>query len=746
MHVELLAPAGDFDTALAAFAAGADAVYCGLSAFSARAYATNFSIADLKGLMRVARARGKKVYVTFNTVVDEADVEDAVRRLSELEAVKPSALIVQDLGVARLCRTYFPDLELHASTQLVVHNLEGVLALRELGFTRAVLARELSVEEIAAIAPRCGGMELECFIHGALCYSISGLCLFGAMEKGRSGNRGMCPYCCRQSYEDEEGRKTLAFSMKDLRLGEDVRKLVRAGVASLKIEGRMKSALYVASVTRYYRQILEGTQGVTTADLETVFSRRTTELYLNGRPDSAPSPIDPESLGHLGTPVGAVKRITKDREGQAWLRFHTARALERHDGLQFASRHGDKPLGFGITLMRTAISRTPVFTVAAGSDVEVLLPPDFGRDPAHPSAPPPVAAGDTVYCAMSNAVKRMFPIPGYRPSDYPGIEKVDLEVTLTKGAIRAVGTLGEIRAKASVEGAFTAAKAPEKTWDGIARAFSRLGETDYALGKLTVNDPDHLFAPMSRLNDLRRDLLARLDALRVAARQTRLAEALADSAALSGDAASRGGDKPATARGARRIKIRVGQRLPQGAWDEVVIAINTETDVPEIAREMTRLALPVYTAEPEFNRLRVAVKRLLRAGFVKWEASDLATLRMLKALGVKDITADWTCYAFNASALRVWSSLGVTRFVASPENTRANLRFLAESGYDVEFLAQQSTPLFISLTRPAALPSAESGLAVFRRDGLWVTVKKVPRTFTVPEGVPVRFDLSWNPV
>ena len=746
MSVELLAPAGDFATALAAFDAGADAVYCGLSEFSARAFATNFSTADLKNLMRVARARGKKVYVTFNTVVDETDVEGAVRQLAELDAIRPSALIVQDLGIARLCRTYFPDLELHASTQLVAHNLAGVLALKELGFTRAVLARELSAAEIADIARRCGGMELECFIHGALCYSISGLCLFGAMEKDRSGNRGKCPYCCRQSYEDAEGNKTLAFSMKDLRLGEDVKKLVAAGVCSLKIEGRMKSALYVASVTKYYRQILgekeegrsksEKVRTVTLADLETVFSRRTTTLYVNDR--RATGVIDPDSLGHLGTPIGTVKRVTKDREGQSWLRFHTARALERHDGLQFASRDGGKPIGLGVTLMRQAISRTSVFEVAAGTDVEVLLPPqDENRKDAVDFSQ--IRSGDTVYCSMSNAVKRMFPPPSYRPSDYPGAVTVDLKVTLAQDAISVEASVrgdSAPAATASVTGEFAPAKAPEKTFGGIEKAFSKLGETDYALGQLTVSDPDRLFAPMSFLNDLRRDLVEQLDAARDRARRAKLERALGDDASGS----------ELSVKAARRLKVRSGQRVPQGDWAEVIVAINAETDDVEVAHEAVRLALPVYTAEPEFNRLRVAVKRFLRAGFTRWEASDLATLRMLKELGVTDITADWTCYAFNASALRAWSDLGVTRFVASPENNRENLQFLAESGYAVEFLAQQATPLFVSLTQPAAVPDAASGLAVFRRDGLWVTVKKLPRTFTVPEGMPERLDLSWNPV
>ena len=157
--IELLSPAGDFKTALTAFWAGADAVYCGLVDFSARAFATNFTLDDLRHLVAYARAHGKKVYVTFNTVVEESEIDDAIRALSALEEIGPDALIVQDLGVAQLCRTHFPRLTLHASTQLVAHNLEGVLALKEIGFTRVVLARELSLEEVASISKRCGGLE-----------------------------------------------------------------------------------------------------------------------------------------------------------------------------------------------------------------------------------------------------------------------------------------------------------------------------------------------------------------------------------------------------------------------------------------------------------------------------------------------------------------------------------------------------------------------------------------------------------
>ena len=771
MSVELLAPAGDFQTALAAFEAGADAVYCGLADFSARAFATNFSFEDLENLLAYARER--KVYVTFNTLLDEDQFDGAIETLARLEDIGPDGVIVQDLGVAKLIHDHFPRLSLHASTQLVAHNLEGVLALGELGFTRVVLARELSLEEITSIAKRCGDIELEVFIHGALCYSISGLCLFGAMEKGRSGNRGKCPYCCRQNLSTS----FYPFSMKDLRLGDDVKKLVEAGVASLKIEGRMKSPLYVASVTKYYRDILDNVklrmengkcgmpirQQVTLSDLETVFSRRTTELYFNGR--SAGSVIDAESLGHLGTEIGVVKKVTRDREGRAWLRFHTCRGLEKHDGLQFEVMTDEgRHLGMGIVEMRQAISRRPVFEVNAGVDVEVLVNEEVERA---------LRPGVKIYCSMSNAVKRMFPTPSFRPSDYEGGRTIDVEVEIEENCVSSAlqGQRGrDILVACKNENVhLTPAKDPSKTPEGVRKAFAKLGGTGYRLGELTVNDPKGLFVPMSVLNDLRRDLVEALNENRdkvlhekiEAAKEEEGTFFSRDRNVASPLALQRRGDATFLS---RNVKIRAGQAVPTDDWNEVIVAINADTAVETLSTfnlqpSICRLATPVYTSELTFNKLRSAVKRFLRAGYDKWEASDLATLRMLKQVGVTDITADWTLYAFNARALALVASLGVKRFVASPENGRENLQYLAESGYDVEFLSQQSTPLFISLTRPEGEWKIENGkwrmescdgmngtdLSVFVRDGLWVTTKSVPRTFDLPSAVSTRLDLSWDP-
>ena len=738
MSAELLSPAGDFDSALAAFRAGADAVYCSLAEFSARAFAKNLSREELKNLVRYARAEGKKVYVAFNTVIDEGDLERAVEQLSVIASCRPSAVIVQDLGVARIARKHFPSLELHASTQLVAHNLEGVLALGELGFKRVVLARELSIAEISSIAKRCGDIELECFIHGALCYSISGLCLFSAMEKNRSGNRGKCAYCCRLAYESEEGGKSLAYSMKDFRLGDDVKKLVDASVASLKIEGRMKSPLYVAAATAYYRAVLDGDRPkarTALENLETVFSRRTTDLYFNGPNGDV---IDDTSLGHLGAYVGKLKRVTKDRDGRSWLRFHTLRALERHDGLQIPAPGGGKPLGFGITEMRTAISRSNQFEVPADCDVEILLPDDE-REEFKPLRS--VKAGASIYCSMSNEVKRLHPISGFRPADYPGFVETDFKIEISPQEISVAADAEGVAAEVKIKGEFSTAKNPERTYEAVEKAFSKLGGTDYRLGALSVVDPDRLFAPMSFLNDLRRDIVEELDYLREMARRAAVDAALEDDQL---DAANF--VRPHLS---KTLKIRMGQKVPAGEWDEVVISVGASVTPDEVRATYPdipspRIALPVFTPETEYQKLRVAVKRFVREGFDKWEASDLATLKTLKSLDVVDITADWTLYAFNSSALAELKSLGVTRFVASPENGSENLTYLAESGYPIEFLSQQSTPLFISLTPPAALPSKESGFISYKSGTLWITTRRMPCVFNPPRGSMTRIDLSWS--
>ena len=209
MKQELLAPAGDIEAGYAALYYGADAVYLGLQKFSARATATNFDEKNLNEFTAYAHHLGRKVYAAINTVVQEHELPDLLETLDICSRCKIDAVILQDLGVARIIKQSYPELELHASTQMAVHNKEGALFLQSLGFSRVVVARELTLPEIKEIAS-IEGLETEAFIHGALCYSYSGLCQFSALEMGRSANRGKCLYPCRACFE-KDGKRNIIF-------------------------------------------------------------------------------------------------------------------------------------------------------------------------------------------------------------------------------------------------------------------------------------------------------------------------------------------------------------------------------------------------------------------------------------------------------------------------------------------------------------------------------------------------------
>ena len=208
MKPELLAPAGDIEAAYAALFYGADALYLGLRQFSARATATNFSPEQLCEITGFAHSKSAKVYVTINTVLQEEQVSDLITSLEACQKANVDAIIIQDLGVAQIAKKYFPTLQLHASTQMAVHNYEGALALKELGFSRIVLAREMTLPEIKKVSD-IDGLETEAFIHGALCYAYSGLCLFSSLETGMSANRGKCLYPCRAEFDGDLGKKHL---------------------------------------------------------------------------------------------------------------------------------------------------------------------------------------------------------------------------------------------------------------------------------------------------------------------------------------------------------------------------------------------------------------------------------------------------------------------------------------------------------------------------------------------------------
>ncbi|MBP3436817.1 MAG: U32 family peptidase [Clostridia bacterium] len=304
---ELLAPVGTEEALYAAIEGGADAVYLGGEAFSARAYAGNFSREALEKALVYAHGHGVKVYVAVNTLLFEREWKDATDYIAFLDEVGANGVIVADMGLARYISEHFPRLPLHASTQMSIHSAEGANALAEMGFSRVVPARELSAENIAALVEKTP-LEIEVFLHGALCVCHSGQCLFSSLVGGRSGNRGTCAQPCRLPY-----REGYALSLKDLCLAEHIPSLISSGIASLKIEGRMKSPDYVYGVTRLYRRLLDQGRSATAEEMEylaRLFSRGGfTDGYYTER----------LGKGMLGVRSQADKDSTKSIETKAFL-------------------------------------------------------------------------------------------------------------------------------------------------------------------------------------------------------------------------------------------------------------------------------------------------------------------------------------------------------------------------------------------------------------------------------------------
>ena len=321
--IDLLSPVGDFECLKAAVQNGANSVYFGADLFSARAFANNFNLEELQSAIEYAKIRNVKTNLTLNTLIQDHELEDALALATKAYEFGIDAIIVQDLGLAKKLIQQFPDLPIHGSTQMTVHNLNGALALQDLGFKRVVLSRELSSHEIKHICNHTT-IEIECFVHGALCISYSGQCLFSSMLGGRSGNRGKCAQPCRLPYELLEEEKKInsghLLSTKDLCGLDYLPFLIESGVSCFKIEGRMKSPEYVATITRIYRKYIDLALSDNPyvidpkdrKDLMQVFNRgMSSSGHLNDEPNR--NLVFKEKPNHMGLFLGIVKKYNPNK-------------------------------------------------------------------------------------------------------------------------------------------------------------------------------------------------------------------------------------------------------------------------------------------------------------------------------------------------------------------------------------------------------------------------------------------------
>lgn len=759
MKHELLAPAGSLEAGYAALHYGADAVYLGLTKFSARAGAENFTPEELDEFTAYAHTLGRKVFVALNTVLTEAEARELPEIFAVLRRTRVDALIVQDLGVFYLAKKMLPGVELHASTQMAVHNAEGAKFLQRLGFKRVVLARELSLREIQAVAEAAPDLDLEVFVHGALCYSYSGQCLFSALEYGKSANRGRCVYPCRAEFAVEEeddnrgaredwyglagncdagragqhglaggcgGLRSHLFSMKDLALEEAVLKIP---ALSLKIEGRKKSPLYVAAVTNYYRHILDGRKKdlKEAEDIRQIFSRPWCRFHFNGKDKNV---VDAHFVGHRGLLIGKVGRVGRNRLG-----FKTSHAVARYDGVQIDAAGDEKPFGFGVKAL--FVNGKPAIEAAAGQYVELELPEEH----------PYLAAGAPVYLASSSAVKGKYAYQKPKPGAYRNRAELAVRVEIGADEVRAVccgadgcagtaehiadgcaGTNAERFAgvAAVMRGDFPPAKDTAKVEAAVREAFAKTGGTAFTVAALDIANTEARFVPVSVLNELRRGLLDKAAAAAKLAEEeaavqmaesrqavrTGGAEAVNECENIEPDAGGNCLVTCATERLVKKLRLfRIGLETAETDWQACDMA-ETWFVLPQICRNTGRLA--------------AVVQSLYDAGARKFVAENYYAFEMLRQYEGVQIGAGSFIYVMNHYATAALRDIGAAWATLALESSAENM---AETAAKALVPTVQAVfaypPLFTSAVciRPNACKDCSRGVKCYR-------LKKDGRAFT----------------
>lgn len=481
--MELLAPAGNEQALLAAIGAGADAVYLAYTAFGARAGAGNFTKEELAKAVSLCHLWHIKVYVTVNTLIKEKEIEDLKEVIDILHTIKVDGIIVQDIGVASYIQKNYPFLPLHASTQMAIHNVQGALFLKDAGFSRVVLARENSIQTIQEVTKT--GIETEVFVHGALCVSQSGQCIFSGMVGGRSGNRGRCAQACRLPYQ-YDGQWGNWLSPRDMNMRDYLDELAMAGVTSLKIEGRLKRPEYVSEIVASYRKGIDSLAAGEFAKagseeknrVAQVFNRGGfTKGYAFGAQDS--DIIDIARVNHGGLPLGKVTRVEKN-----FAFVLLEEDLNPEDVLRFIDKDESETIYSGPKMEK-------------GSQAKVRLRVDMN-----------VRAG-TMVMRLSNAQYVQTALSRVHPS-IPVTAKLEAVVDEKSRLILSDGTNQGISWGDIVQ----AAQNTPLTEDGVFQSLSKLKETPYILTDAQLFG-ENAFMPLSKLNQLRNDAVFALNKERI---------------------------------------------------------------------------------------------------------------------------------------------------------------------------------------------------------------------------------------
>jgi putative protease len=695
---ELLAPAGTLDAVRAAVANGANAVYLGASMYNARDEGAQLSLDELGQACAIAHARGVRVYLTFNVLIKPHELGEALSYLGACIDRGIDAAIVQDLGVVRLIQQVYPQLEVHGSTQMTVHDAAGARVMQQLGVERVVLARENTLADIRAIREAVPELGLETFVHGALCISYSGQCFMSGMISQRSANRGSCAQSCRKDYtlQDDITGATLdrgyLISTKDLAAHDHLEQIAELGVGCLKVEGRKKKPEYVATVTRAYRGWLDGIargetgRAPTPGEVEPlvqIFSRGNTGGMYGGR--QGREYITRTQPDNRGLPIGVVT----GQEGTD-LVVEVSRPLAVGDGLGFEAPDPASAATVGGTVQS-------VRTLQVKGDVHrlVISVKSGNRTVRVANGWRVVRTSDSTLLASAQASFAAVPIP-----DRTGLVRVDVRCFgHSGGPLKTIWTAGDL--EVTVRGEVPLAQASKRALDvpQLREQLGRLGGTAFRLGALDVSGlGEGLFLPVSELNRLRQDAVEQLDEQRgwasmsdQAVRDARIAECV-----NSLPVAARASAAPAEQAMALRAivyDLDAAREAATGGATDIILDPFLRHPAPPLAR--VQALRDELTAQGVSLRLRtpVIVRPEERRRLDKWLALDLPLLSghlgLVAELGGagRDVIADYATNVFNQHTAALLFELGARRIVASIELTTDELGALVApwqgEGFDV---------------------------------------------------------------
>lgn len=671
---ELLAPAGDMLSLKAAVENGADAVYLGVKKLSARAYASNFSLDELEQVIDYAHLRGVKVYVTVNTLIKDAEFAEAARTLQSIAAYGADAVIVQDIGLLSFLREFLPELPVHASTQMTVHNTESVRLLEDLGVKRIVLARELPLEAIRSIHDNTQA-ELEIFIHGALCICYSGQCLLSSIIGGRSGNRGYCAQPCRKQYALMKNgtevyvKGNFLLSPKDLNTAEILPQIIEAGVSSLKIEGRMKRPEYVAGVVSIYRQLLDRYTRDPTRyfvseeelrTLEQLFNRGFTHAYLSGKPriDLMDHHV-PHNRGVLvGTVIG--------RSGGDCVSLKLSGSLNAGDGIGFSSE------GTGENVTRMFCEGRPITSAGKGMVVDLLLSS-------------PVSAGTRVYRTSDSSLLKSMELSYASPNP---VRKVSarLKITAVKGKHLEMSledsdnNMVRILSEYIIE---PSQKTPTNKKD-IEKQLLKLGNTVFYPFSLEISSDPNIFIPIRELNNIRNSAVQEMEKMRIRKRKRTFEDFIFSLPSYREDNT-----------GTPFLSVSVNTldgllcAADEGAdviyYGDENFRSHTKATLKEAHDIACRTGCRIYLTTPsivwdkEMDELHLLIREALGIGFYGVLVGNLGVLRAVQQLGCNFII-DYPLNVFNNRSCSFFHRAGSEAVTLSPELAMGQVSSLSRYG------------------------------------------------------------------